>query len=748
MNETALNQSVEQESTKVHVAISATFVAEPIELSLRAWMRELGIEAKIEFAPFNQVFQQLLNPLSLLTSNPAGIKVILLRFSDWHKEAGPLEPKLGGSESGNGDIIRSHIDAFVAALSAAVQRCPSTFFVFVCPEDTFKPQNLRRGKYPDDLTELEDLLVMKTRALEGIRVVTTSELASIYSVADQFDSLGDEMASIPYTPIFYTVLGTMIARKLHKLLFPPYKVIVLDSDETLWGGICGEDGPQGITIDSCRQALQAFIVNQSLQGMLVCLCSKNNESDVLAVFDGRKDMVLKRDHIATWRINWRSKSENIRSLSEELGLALDSFIFVDNDPVECAEVRARCPEVLTLLLPRDPNSIASFLKHVWAFDQDRLSKEDQERTKLYREHFKRESFRRDSTTLKDFLTNLNLEIKIAPLVENETTRVSELTFRTNQFNLTSTKRSVAQINKFCRVDSGECLTVRVKDRFGDYGLVGAVFCKTHGDTLLIDSFLLSCRALGRGVEHRLLGALGEMALQRGLSYVDLCYIPSARNEPALDFLRELSGAVSKTLQNQIVYRMAATEAAQTIYDPDTERSPSRGEADVKTAAIERPRENSRHRARLLSSIPETLCDPVLIHRWATRSNRSNVSEREFLKPATPAEICIAGIFSELLGIDQVGVNEGFFHLGGHSLLAMQLLSRVNAMFGVVIEPITLFTTNITVAELVNAVLADQLRRTSPQDVDSILESLSAITDEQAEEICGAQDTKSSDARSK
>jgi FkbH-like protein len=728
MNETALNPSLEQESTKVNVAISATFVAEPIEIPLSAWMLELGIDAKIEFAPFNQVFQLLLNPLSLLAANPAGIKVILLRFSDWHRESGQLEAKLGGSESLNWDI-RSRIDEFVAALSAAIQRCPSTFLVFVCPEDPSKWQSLRRGEHLNELTELEDLLVMKTIALDGVHVVTTAELESIYSVADRFDSLADKMASIPYTPIFYTALGTMVARKVHKLLSPPHKVILLDCDGTLWDGICGEDGPQGIHIDSGRQGLQEFIVNQSLQGMLVCPCSKNNESDVLGVFDGRKDMILKRDHIAAWRINWCNKSDNIRSLSQELGLALDSFIFIDNDPVECAEVRARCPEVLTLLLPSDPESIPLFLKHVWAFDQDRLSKEDQERTKLYREHFKRESLRRDSPTLKDFLASLNLEIDIGPLVENETVRVSELTFRTNQFNLTSTKRSVAQINKFRRVDNGECLTVHLKDRFGDYGLVGAVFCTTHGDTLLIDTFLLSCRALGRGVEHRLLASLGEMALQRGLSYVGLCYIPSSKNEPALDFLRELSGAVPQTLQNQIIYRMAASEAAQTIYDPDTERSPIKRDADEKMAAISTSRPDSRHRATLLSSIPETLCDPVLIHRWATQSQPRHVSDREFVKPVTPAEVCIAGIFSELLGVDQVGVNDGFFHLGGHSLLAMQLLSRVNAAFGVVIEPITLFTTSITVAELVKAVLTDHLRQLNPQNVDTIVESLSAITDE-------------------
>ena len=728
MNDTMLNQSLEQKPAQVNVAISATFVAEPIEESLSSWMAAMGIDAKIEFATFNQVFQQLLNPFSLLFANAAGIKVILLRFSDWCNESGHPKATLEGSEDLNSGV-KSRIDEFVNALSTAIRRCPSTVIVFVCPEDPAKQENQPVGEHLDELTELEDLLVKKAMALEGVRVITASEVESLYPVADRFDSSANAMASIPYTPIYYAALGTMVARKVQTLLFPPYKVILLDCDGTLWDGICGEDGPLGIRIDAVRLSLQEFIVSQSLQGMLVCLCSKNNESDVLAVFDYRKDMVLKRDHLTMCRINWRNKSDNIQSLSRELGLALDSFIFIDNDPVECAEVRARCPDVLTLLLPEDPNSISLFLKHVWAFDQDQVSKEGQERTKLYREHFKRETFRRESPTLKEFLTKLELKVDIAPLVENDAARVSELTFRTNQFNLTSTKRSVAQISKFLRVDNGECLTIRVKDRFGDYGLVGVIFCQTHGNALLIDTFLLSCRALGRGVEHRLLAGLGEMALKRGLTYVDLCFIPSSKNEPALDFLRELHCAVPRTLEKQIVYRMAAREAAQVISDPDTERSSIDREADVKPVAIAESRPDSRQRAALLSSIPNILSDPVLIHRWATQTRLRSESDTEFVKPVTPAEVRIAGFFSELLQIDRVGLNDGFFQLGGHSLMAMQLLSRINAAFGVTIEPIVLFTSRISVADLAIAVLNDQLRQQNPQAVDSILDSLAAITDD-------------------
>ena len=338
-------------------------------------MQELGIDAKIEFAPFNQVFQQLLNPLSLLFADSAGIKVILLRFSDWQYKSVQSESTLVTPEDVN-QVIRSHIDEWVTALSGAIQRSPSTVLVFICPEAPSKRQDLPPGGHPVDVTALEDLLVMKTAALDGVRVVTTRELENLYTVADLFDASADAMASIPYTANFYAALVEpwslvkSISCCIHRI-----RSLFSTATEPCGTVFAGEDGAQGIRIDGGRRCLQEFIVNQNRQGMLVCLCSKNNESDVLAVFDGRSDMILKREHITAWRINWHNKSENIQSLSQELGLALDSFIFIDDDPVQCAEARERCPDVLSLLLPSDAKSIPMFLQHVWAFDRNQLSKE-------------------------------------------------------------------------------------------------------------------------------------------------------------------------------------------------------------------------------------------------------------------------------------------------------------------------------------------------------------------------------------
>ncbi len=264
----------------------------------------------------------------------------------------------------------------------------------------------------------------------------------------------------------------MLARKIFALQSYPYKVIALDCDYTLWSGICGEDGVAGVKIDPPFRGLQEFIVAQQAAGKLICLCSKNQEEDVFAVFDQHQDMVLKRHHLVNWRINWESKSENLKALATELQLSLDSFIFIDDNPVECAEVRANCPEVLTLQLPEQPDRIPQFLEHYWAFDQLQATEEDQQRTNLYQQNVQRQRLQQDSFSFSDFLAQLNLEIEISPMQNEQLSRVAQLTQRTNQFNLTTIRRSEAEIQQLCNLERLECRVVKVKDRFGDYGLVG------------------------------------------------------------------------------------------------------------------------------------------------------------------------------------------------------------------------------------------------------------------------------------
>jgi len=363
--------------------------------------------------------------------------------------------------------IEQTVKDFTNALKTAITRSPNPYLVCICP-----PSPTDEKAFNGLHEKLQEQLETELQQNPSICLIKSQELLRTYPVQEYYDPYGDELGHIPYNLTFFTALGTILARKILALKSSPYKVIALDCDNTLWNGICGEDGVKGVKIDAPFRALQEFIIAQQATGKLICLCSKNQADDVFAVFEQHPDMLLQRNHLVNWRINWQEKSQNLQSLAEELQLGLDSFIFIDDNPIECAKVRANCPEVLTLQLPQESEKIPQFLDHIWAFDQLQTTQEDQQRTNLYQQNIQRQRLQENSLSFEDFLAQLNLEIEISPVQKEELTRVAQLTQRTNQFNLTTIRRSESQIKQLCNSGELDCRGVKVKDRFGDYGLVG------------------------------------------------------------------------------------------------------------------------------------------------------------------------------------------------------------------------------------------------------------------------------------
>jgi FkbH-like protein len=354
---------------------------------------------------------------------------------------------------------------------------------------------------------MEELVAAAVADLGTVHLVTPREIDALYPVAQPHDPHADKLGHIPYTPAYFAALGTMVARKIHALRTPPFKVIALDCDDTLWRGICGEDGPQGVVVDPPRRALQEFMLAQHAQGMLLTLCSKNNVEDVLDTFRLHPEMVLRMEHFAAWRINWSSKSGEPGGARRRTGSGLDSFILVDDSPRECREWRR-------LSASAGPDAAAArreipeFLRHVWAFDRLRVTEEDRARPPCTRRSSSASApkSRRPAWTI--FSGTCKLEVRIAPMSPKDLARVAQLTQRTNQMNFTTVRRSESDIQALLESGKAECLTVHVSDRFGSYGLAGAMIFRGGVDAISIDTFLLSCRALGRGVEHRMLAALG------------------------------------------------------------------------------------------------------------------------------------------------------------------------------------------------------------------------------------------------
>lgn len=692
------------------IAITATFTAEPVKESIAFWMRELNFPYVIEFAPYNQVFQQLLDPSSLLSKNQNGINVILVRFEDLKSDQ---KDGIRGIEQNVLDLLR--------VLKTASERSSTPQLVCLCPASS---------DAPPVFNQMEEMMMSELDQVSGAYLITTSDIFSTYPVSGYYDPHGDKLGHIPFTMPFYTALGTIITRKINAIKSVPYKVIVLDCDQTLWKGVCGEENPLSLEIDPPRKKLQEFMVTQHDAGMLLCLCSKNNEEDVLEVFKRRLEMPLRLDHIVSWKINWRSKAENIRSLAHELKLGLDSFVFIDDDPVECAEVQAACPEVLTLQLPQEADSIPEFLRNVWAFDRLKVTQEDKKRTELYRQDIQRESLRSGSISLEDFLKSLRMKIRISEMAQHHLTRAAQLTQRTNQFNFTTIRRSESEIQE----SGSECLVVEVSDRFGDYGLVGLIMFRTGHDSVDVDTFLLSCRALGRGVEHRMMARLGEIAQNRGISNVNVTYIPSGKNTPALNFLDSIGAEFKQIDGDNLQFKFPARFAASLVYKPGLSGEYSSPViADPPVATMTAPK------SPLMNRIANELCDPEKIFKaveYQRRRVRPDLNV-DYIAPRTPVEETLTGIWTQVMGVEKIGVCDNFFELGGHSTMIIQIISQVRDAFRVDLTFRNFFEmpTVAGLAAIITKILADQ---TDVESIDKIIEKIQQLPEDELDRILNVE----------
>jgi FkbH-like protein len=533
------------------LAVAATFTAEPIEDTISFWLRKFDLSFDIRFASYNQVFQELIGDEGLLAANQDGVNLLLVRLEDW--EGGDREGVARPSQ------VERISTEFVVALRAAARRSAVPYVVCLCAAS---PSVLADPARAAELSAAEAAIAAALVDESTVHVVTSADLMDLYKVKDYYSAETDQIGHIPYTPDYFTALGTMASRRVWRLKSRPYKVIVLDCDGTLWKGTCGEDGADGVQFGPAWTFLQEFMVRQYEAGMLLCICSKNSPEDVFAVFDQRRDvMPLRREHIVSWRVNWTAKSENLRSLASELDLGLDSFIMLDDNPIECAEIEANRPEVLTLQLPADERKIPAFLTRIWAFDHLKVTGEDKNRTEFYRANAQRETMRTEAPTMDEFLRGLQLELEIGPVRADQLERVAQLTQRTNQFNVSGVRRTASDLQRLCDKGDVECLAVQLRDRFGDYGLVGVVIYSKTPDTLVVDSFMLSCRALGRKVEHRMLSEITKIAKRLRAPHVEIPFKASPKNKPARDFLESFGASFQKVSDGELSFRFPSDFAA-------------------------------------------------------------------------------------------------------------------------------------------------------------------------------------------
>jgi FkbH-like protein len=265
------------------------------------------------------------------------------------------------------------------------------------------------------------------------------------------------------------------------------------------------------------------------------VCSKNNPDDALEVIRNHKHMVLREEHFAAMRINWRSKVDNIKEIAEELNIGLEAMVFIDDNPVERELVRQMLPEVMVLDLPADPSRYRQTLEYSSDFELLALTKEDESRVGQYRAMEQRRALRAAATSLGEYLRSLDLHVQVRCAGPQDVTRIAQMCNRTNQFNLTTRRYQVADIARL--MSSGEHLVyaLAVTDKFSDHGVTGAAIVVVNGGTWRIDTFLMSCRVMGLGVEDAFIASLARDAEARGVRALQGEYIPTRKNVPCRDF---------------------------------------------------------------------------------------------------------------------------------------------------------------------------------------------------------------------
>lgn len=357
-----------------------------------------------------------------------------------------------------------------------------------------------------------------------------------------FDQRMDLFARQPLSNTAAGSFGWALRRAVRPLVQPRSKVLALDLDNVLWGGILEENEVSDLRLGhdhpgNVYQRIQLRAKALKEQGVLLVLLSKNDDDRVVEAFRTHPEMVLQLDDFAARRVNWTSKHLNLSEVAEELSLDPNSFVFVDDQPFERQEMRFHLPEVQVAEVSEEGLTILAFLEQTELFDSYEMSREDLTRAADYRAQSERKKLESTADSRQSFLTSLGLKARVAPVTEATLPRVVQMLGKTNQFNLTTRRHKEAEVRTFLKTPGALLLTLEVADNFSDQGIVGLAIALPQGETLHIDTFLLSCRALGRGAEQVLFSEL--VARTEGAEKLVGEFIPTARNAQVADLYARL-----------------------------------------------------------------------------------------------------------------------------------------------------------------------------------------------------------------
>jgi FkbH-like protein len=502
-----------------------------------------GIAIEIIQSPYAQVAQQAFSPDSIVHKSRPDAVLFALDY-----RALPIKLSIR-NEGVAGSTVQSALE-YLSALRNGIHAYSDAiciFQTFATPvESTFG--SLDRsvpGTLRFMVNAINDKLTESMRGSDDL-LLDIAALAEIVGLADWHDLRLWNMAKLPFASDFIPLYADHVARTLAALRGKSRRVLVLDLDNTLWGGIIGEDGNTGIQIaqgdpiGEAHLAVQRMALDLRERGILLAVCSKNTDNIAREPFQAHPEMLLRLEHFAVFQANWQDKATNIKAIADELSLGLDALVFLDDNPAERALIRQLLPQVAVPELPNDPACYARILAAAGYFEAIAFVPEDLARAGLYQQNAKRVTLREQAFGLAGYLASLEMVITFQPFDTVGRARIVQLINKSNQYNLTTRRYTASEITKLADSPDVFTLQVRLTDIFGDNGMISVVICKPGGEGIWeIDTWLMSCRVLGRGVELMVLRELIHHARAVGVRTLLGTYLPTGRNSLVVDHYQKL-----------------------------------------------------------------------------------------------------------------------------------------------------------------------------------------------------------------
>jgi FkbH-like protein len=493
-----------------------------------------GIDLECIRGNYDQVMQEALDPDSAIHRSAPDAVLIAVDYRGL-----PLRTSAGSAEEHDA-IVNGALD-YVQAIREAVKKNKKA----VCILQTLAaPPETLFGSFdsvlPGTIAGIVDCV--NRRLAEAVRgtedvLLDVARIAHTVGLADWHAPAQWNMAKLPFSNSFIPLYAEHVSRILAALRGKSRRCLVLDLDNTLWGGVIGDDGLGGIQIAQGDPAGEAFLNLQRFalalreRGIVLAVCSKNDDEVARSPFRKHAEMILRENHFAVFQANWNDKATNIKAIAEELELGLESLVFLDDNPAERALVRKLLPQVAVPELPDDPALYVRALSAAGYFEAVSFSDEDVKRADFYQDNARRVALGKQAGDVEAYLASLKMEITFQPFDETGRARITQLINKSNQFNLTTHRYTEAEVAEVARDPESFTLQVRLSDAFGDNGMISVIICRRHNSTEWeIDTWLMSCRVLGRGVEKMVLRELIEHARRHGIRKLMGTYRPTDRNK--------------------------------------------------------------------------------------------------------------------------------------------------------------------------------------------------------------------------